>query len=75
MKTKGYWIHRHSMDIFYEVLKVYNVHKDYIKVKYNCWNINQFGEPHMTPGNPYRAKVMKKDLANWRRYVDARTRI
>jgi hypothetical protein len=56
------------MDIYYEVLKVYDVNPRYVKVKYNCWNINEFGEPFQTPGNPYRAKVYKEDFVNWRRY-------
>ena len=75
MKARGYWIHKNSMDIFYEVLSVYNIHSEYVKVKYNCWNINEFGQPHTTPGNPYKATVFKKDLVDWRRYVDAKGRI
>lgn len=63
------------MDIFYEVIKTHNVNPEYIKVKYNCWNINEFGEIHQTPGNPYRAKVYKKDLHNWVPYIDKKGRI
>lgn len=70
MFSKGNWIHARSMDVFYEVLKVYDVHPDYIKVKYRCWNINQFGQPFCLWVDPIRAKVMKKDRPYWRRYVD-----
>jgi tetraacyldisaccharide-1-P 4'-kinase len=75
MFSKGNWVHKNSMDIFYEALKVYNVHKDYVKVKYNSWNINEFGQPFIVPGGPYRSKVMKKDKTNWRQYVDTDPRI
>lgn len=68
MKSVGNWIHQNSMDVFYEVLKVYNVHPDYVKVKYRCWNKGQCGEPWLLSWNTYKAKVMKKDLVNWRRY-------
>jgi hypothetical protein len=69
MKTKGFWIHKNSMDVFYQVLKVYDIHPEYIKVKYRCWNKGQCGVPYLLDGLYYfKAKVMKDDLKNWRRY-------
>lgn len=66
MKTKGFWIHKNSMDIVYEVLKVYDIHADYIKVKYRCWNKGQGTKAWLLDGMYFNGKVMKNDLKNWR---------
>ncbi len=69
MFSKGYWIHKNSMDVFYEILRLYDVHPDYIKVKYRCWNKGQMGVPFLLPGT-YKSKVMKGDRMNWSRYQE-----
>jgi len=68
MKTKGFWIHCYSMDVVYEVLKVYDVHEDYLKVKYRCWNKGQGTMSWLIDGLYFNGKVMKKDLDKWRRH-------
>lgn len=69
MFSKGPWIHKNSMDVFYDVLKVYDVHPDYIKVKFQCWNKGQCGQPWLLTTKTFRAKIMKSERTNWSRYV------
>lgn len=70
MKGKGFWVHENSMDMFVEVLAVYDVHPDYIKTKFRCWNKGYTGQPWMMLPKIFRGKVLKKDLPKWRRYVE-----
>jgi hypothetical protein len=68
MKAKGYWVHQNSIDVFYQVLKVYRINPHYVKVKYQCWNKGfGTGQPWLC-SDILNAKVMIKDLKNWRRY-------
>ena len=67
---RGYWVHQNCRDMFIEVLKSYNVHTDYIKIKYRCWNKGYTNDPWMITPSIFKAKVMKKDLINWSSYVE-----
>lgn len=68
MFSKGFWVHKNSIDVIYEVLAVYNVHDDYVKVKYRCWGKSYDGTPQILRFEPLKAKVMKKYKKDWSRY-------
>lgn len=65
---KGMYKHENGRDLVIEVLKSYDVHPDYIKIKYRCWNIATKNEPFLMTNSVLKSKLYKKDLQNWSRY-------
>lgn len=73
--TKGFYYNIYGDDMFIEILKAYDVHPEYYKIKYRCWNKNEFGQPFMILPNIFRSNLLKKDRKNWRPYADAYSRV
>lgn len=65
---KGYYKHINGRDMFIDVLASYDVNPEYIKIKFQCYNVGEFSQPWLMTSKVFKAKVMKKDLKNWRPY-------
>lgn len=67
MITKGYWVHKNSMDMFIEILSVPFIGPNYTKIKYRCWNYGQGNSPYPILMRTYRTKILKDQYQNWTR--------
>jgi hypothetical protein len=61
MRQGRFYRHNNFMDVMVYVRKVYDVHKDYVRVKFEWWN-KTLDHPI---GIVQNFKIPKKDLVNW----------
>lgn len=66
--TKGFWKHINGVDMIIEVLASYDVHLDYIKIKYKCLTLCYNGDAHYSTDKIFKSTVVKSDLKNWINY-------
>ena len=66
MTTKGLWQHELSMDVIYEVLAVYYVSEEFVKVKYRSLVLTQSGKLEPV-SDTMKAKVYRRDFGAWQK--------
>jgi len=71
MRTHELYKHINCLDVAIKPIKIWDVHKDYIKVKLWWYNVhgNRLGikEP-WSMNYQETVKIQKKDLSNWKLY-------
>ena len=61
----GFWMHKHAMDVFIEVVRLQYRDMKRTRLKIRWWNLGYVGNPYCISSKIETVTIKTTDLANW----------